>query len=161
MARDVNSQTTADLADPETVLNPYDGSRGPAWRLFKRDFLAKARGKFSRDDQNSWHACFLKIDQGGTGVGAPAAVGTADGQRKQAVRRGQAFDWLYSFISCDDLRQLLSDLAETNPADGLAGAAWDLLLAECEEADDDLEHDERHLLQVKGVHKLAHHCSAL
>ena len=50
----------------------------------------------------------------------PAGVATADGQRKQAVRRGQAFDWLYSYISCDDLRQLLSDLAETAPADGLA-----------------------------------------
>ena len=49
----------------------YDGERGPKWRKFSRDLLARARGKYSKDDRYAWSTAFLKMDEGGTAQGAP------------------------------------------------------------------------------------------
>ncbi len=35
----------------------YDGTRGTAFRVFKRDFLTKARARFGKDDRHSFHTC--------------------------------------------------------------------------------------------------------
>ena len=59
-----------DQADPRRPT--HDGSRGPEFRKYKRDFFAFARGKFSKDDRHSWHAAFTRRDEGGTAQGAPA-----------------------------------------------------------------------------------------
>ena len=50
----------------------YSGERGAAFRPFKRDFLARAQGKFSKDDQYSYYKAYMRMDEGGTGQGAPA-----------------------------------------------------------------------------------------
>lgn len=57
----------------------YDGTRGAAFRTFKRDFLTKARARFGKDDRHSFHAAFLRMDEGGTGAGAPAMPNLDEG----------------------------------------------------------------------------------
>ena len=120
---------------------PFTGDRGEPFRTFKRDFLVFARGKFAKDDQFSFHSAFIGMDQGGTAAGAPAMPGTQAATQKQAVRRNQAFTFLYDLIDEPRLRQMLSDLADANPAPaaGIAKAAWDLVLQECDDSHDDLE----------------------
>ena len=41
----------------------YDGERGPKWRKFSRELLARARGKYSKDDRYAWSTAFLKMDE--------------------------------------------------------------------------------------------------
>ena len=50
----------------------HDGSRGVAFRKYKRDFFAVARGRFSKDDRYSWQLCYMRKDEGGTHAAAPA-----------------------------------------------------------------------------------------
>ena len=107
----------------------YDGTRGAAFRTFKRDFLTKARARFGKDDRHSFHAAFLRMDEGGTGAGAPAMPNQAGGAGggvnpqftaasiKRASRHGMAFGFLYDCFACEggnqDIAQMLSDLADT------------------------------------------------
>ena len=128
----------------------HDGSRGVAFRTFRRDFLALARGRFAKDDRYSYYQAFLRMDEGGTGNGAPAmpaAQGGAGGganpahaaaTTKRSIRQGQAFHFLYEAISDENLREMLSALADGAPAE-LAGDAWALIVRECDEPSDDLE----------------------
>ena len=132
----------------------YDGTRGAAFRTFKRDFLTKARARFGKDDRHSFHAAYLRMDEGGTAAGAPAMPNQAGGAggginpqftaatTKRAARHGMAFGFLYDCFASeggnDDIAQMLSDLAETQPTE-LPGDAWDLVIAQCDENDDDLE----------------------
>ena len=92
---------------------------------------------------------YQKTDEGGSNGGPafPAQQGGAGGGvnaqysmavTKKAIRHGQAYAFLYDSISDDRVRQMLSDLADTNPNE-LAGDAWDLLVRECDQPDDDLE----------------------
>lgn len=120
---------------------PFTGDRGEPFRTFKRDFLVFARGKFAKDDQYSYHTAFTGTDQGGVAAGAPPLPATQAAAQKQAVRRNQAFTFLYDLIDEPRLRQMLSDLADANPphAAGIAKAAWDLVLQECDDSRDDLE----------------------
>ena len=126
--------------DDESKL--YYGERGDAWRTFQRDIMARGRGKFSKGDRYSFKQAFLKMDEGGTAVGAPAMPGAAAAlaaaQQKQAVRRGEAFTWLFDQIGNQKLKDMLEAIDEAH-ADGLAGAAWDLLVAECSDPGDELE----------------------
>ena len=46
--------------DDDNRLKPYKGERGGTFRTFRRDFLAQARGKFSKDDRFSFKEIFLK-----------------------------------------------------------------------------------------------------
>ena len=128
----------------------HDGARGETFRSFKRDFLTIARGKFSKDDRSSWHSTFMRLDEGGTGQGAaalPAQAGGAGGgvnpaftaaTTKRKIRHGQAFTFLYNAITDDSIKEMLSELSTNNPAE-LAADAWDLVVNECDEPDDDLE----------------------
>ena len=81
----------------------YDGERGPKWRKFSRDLLARARGKYSKDDRYAWSTAFLKMDEGGTAQGAPPMpvnqAPLVEAQRKQVRRcevapRGSPFPQL-------------------------------------------------------------------
>ena len=65
----------------------HDGSRGVAFRTFRRDFLALARGRFAKDDRYSYYQAFLRIDEGGTGNGAPAMPATQGGAGGGAGRK--------------------------------------------------------------------------
>ena len=57
---------------PWQKIKPYNGERGAPWREFRRDVMATARGKFSKDDKTSWLKTLIKMDEGGTAAGAPA-----------------------------------------------------------------------------------------
>lgn len=128
----------------------HDGSRGPDFRAYKRDFFALARGKFSKDDRYSWWSAFNRLDEGGTAANAPAMPAQQGGAgggnnpafiaatTKRQIRHGQAFNFLYESQTDDNIKQMLSDLADTLPAE-LAGDAWDLVVKECDEPSDDLE----------------------
>ena len=52
----------------------YDGTRGAAFRTFKRNFLTKARARFGKDDRHSFYSAFIRMDEGGTAAGAPENV---------------------------------------------------------------------------------------
>ena len=41
----------------------YDGSRGPLFRTFKRDFFARARGRFAKDDRYSYYEAYIRTDE--------------------------------------------------------------------------------------------------
>jgi hypothetical protein len=132
----------------------YDGTRGASFRTFKRDFLTKARARFGKDDRHSFYSAFNRMDEGGTGVGAPAMPNQAGGAggginpqftaatTKRAARHGMSFGFLYDCFSGEggntDIAQMLSDLADTSPAE-LPADAWDLVINQCDENDDDLE----------------------
>lgn len=144
----MSSNNDAEYDDRGRPMN--DGTRGPAFRAYKRDFLALARGRFAKDDRHSFFEAYLRVDEGGTGAGAPAFPAQAGGagggvnpaynqaRVKYKTRQGQAYTYLYESQSDPNIKQMLSDLSETNPAE-LAGDAWDLVLAECDEPSDDLE----------------------
>ena len=139
-----------DAPDHDRRYPTHDGSRGEAFRSYSRDFLAFARGKFAKDDRYSYHSAYHRKDEGGTHAAAPAMPNQAGGAgggvnpaftaatTKRQIRMGQAFHFLYESIVDDNLRQMLSDLADTNPAE-LAADAWDLIVRECDEPADDLE----------------------
>ena len=57
----------------------YNCDRGPAFRTFKRDFFARARGKFAKDDRNSFLSCYRRLDEGGTATGAPSLPSQSGG----------------------------------------------------------------------------------
>ena len=136
--------------DGDRARPKHDGSRGASFRSYKRDFLTTSRGKFAKDDRYAFHKAYLRIDEGGTGPGAPAMPAAAGGAggganpahtaatMKRQVRHGLAFNYLYESITDENLKQMLADLADTNPAE-LAGDAWDLIVRECDEPHDDLE----------------------
>ena len=101
--------TTDDSRDH--VREPkHDGTKGPAFRLFKRTFLNIARGKFCKDDQWSFFTCYMRTDEGGTGANAPAMPSQTGGQggganpayfhavRKRIVRQNEAYVFLYRCI---------------------------------------------------------------
>ena len=137
--------------DTSTGSKPMNtGERGPAFRQWQRDFGALSLGKFAKDDRYSFMITFLRKDEGGTGQGAvalPAQTGGSGGGtnpsytqaiNKQKMRHGQAFKWLYECQSSDSIKNMLFDLAQTNPAE-LPGDAYDLVVRECQEPSDDLE----------------------
>ena len=145
-----NTSRDDDERDSERFRPTHDGSRGPAFRDFKSDFLTFSRTKFAKDDRYSFYTAYKRMDEGGTGQGAPALPaqqgGAGGGNNpaynaaivKRNIRQGQAFGFLYESQTDRTIRQMLSDLAENNPAE-LAADAWDLIVQECDEPDDDLE----------------------
>ena len=78
----------------------------------------------------------MPAQAGGAGGGVNPAFTAATTKRQ--IRQGQAFQFLYESQTDENMRQMLSDLADTNPAE-LAGDAWDLVIRECDEPNDDLE----------------------
>ena len=62
---------SSDRSDDDRKLS-YDGQRGPLFRAYRRDVMATARGMFAKDDRYSYFHAFKRIDEGGTGPGAPA-----------------------------------------------------------------------------------------
>ena len=120
----------------------YGGDRGPAFRKFLRDFKSIARGKFARDDRYSFMSCYDRKDEGGTHANAPAMPGAAAqlaaAQVKRQIRHGQAYTFLYESQTNESIRQMLSDLADTDPNE-LPADALDLIIRECDEPSDDLE----------------------
>ena len=60
----------------------HDGTKGLAFRSFKRDFLALARGQFAKDDRYSFFEAYLRTDEGGTGNGAPPMPAQQGGARQ-------------------------------------------------------------------------------
>ena len=118
------------------------GERGEKFRMYRRDFLSFARGEFSsRDDRFSYLACYMRQDEGGTDANAPAMPAGAHAQaaaNRKAMRHGKAYKLLYDSTKSNSLRQMLADLATTNPAE-LPGDAWDLIVSECDDVHDDLE----------------------
>ena len=113
----------SDKDDQDDPRRPtHDGSRGPAFRTYKRDFLTFARGKFSKDDRHSWYTAFTRRDEGGTHANAPAMPAQAGGAgggvnpaltaatTKRQIRQGQAFQFLYESQTDENMRQMLSDL---------------------------------------------------
>ena len=140
----------ADPDDDRPDALAYDGRRGEAFRAFRRDILAIARGKFAKDDRYSYYQAFMRMDEGGTGAGAPAMPAAAGGAggganpafaaatTKRQIRQGQAFNFLYNTQTDDNIKEMLAALADTAPAE-LAGDAWDLVVRECDVPHDDLE----------------------
>ena len=145
-----------DDENDRTSRPTHDGTRGPTFRTFKRDFLTIARGKFAKDDRFSFYQAYMRTDEGGTGTGAPpmpaatvpaAGGGTATNPAfmqatlKKTQRNYKAFVALYeAFTPCPPIQQLLSDLADDQPPPAeLAAEAWDLIESECDDPDDDLE----------------------
>ena len=138
----------------------YHGRRGPEFRTFKRDFMAIARGRFSKDDRFSFHAVFHRRDEGGTANGAPPMPAQQGGQGggvnaaftqatvKKAVRNGEAYRMLYQTMEDDSIKEMLFALAEQDPAE-LAADAWALVEAQCGEPSDDLELSKSNLLWEK------------
>ncbi len=62
------------------------GERGEKFRTYRRDFLSFARGEFaSREDRFSYMLCYLRQDEGGTHVNAPAMP--AGQQHAQSARK--------------------------------------------------------------------------
>ena len=137
-----------DSKQPERAMN--DGTKGAAFRIYKRDFSNEARGQFARDDLHSFWTTYKRNDEGGTGPNAaalPAQSGGSGGGvnqaytaavKKKAVRNGRAFVYLVESTDNEGLKQMLADLAATDPAE-LAADAWDLILRECDDPSDDLE----------------------
>ena len=133
---------------PQRAMN--DGTKGAAFRTYKRDFSNETRGQFARDDVNSFWVTYMRDDEGGTGTNAvalPAQAGGSGGGvnaaytaavRKKAVRNGKAFVYLVESTNNEGLKQMLADLAATEPAE-LAADAWNLILEECDDPSDDLE----------------------
>ena len=107
----------------------HDGTKGPSFRTFKRTFLNIARGKHAKDDMYSFSDCYHRRDEGGTGAGAPALPNQAGGAggginaaytqavKHRRIRQNEAYVWLYRCIDNESLRQMMSDLADTNPAE--------------------------------------------
>ena len=108
----------------------YNGTRGAPFRTFKRDFLTRARGRFGKDDRHSFYLAFMRMDEGGTGAGAPVLPNQAGGAgggvnpqytaaiTKLRSRHGMAFGMLYDCFSDEKdgnvhIAQMLSDLADT------------------------------------------------
>ena len=105
--------------EPRTRVT-FDGTRGPAFRRAKRDFLALSMGKFAKDDRYSFKLAYLKRAEGNTGQGAPALPnqqGGAGGGINQAYtaatlkktqREGQAFKFLYESVTDENLQEMLA-----------------------------------------------------
>ena len=85
----------------------------------------------------------MPAQAGGAGGGVNPAFTAATTKRQ--IRQGQAFQFLYESQTDENMRQMLSDLADTNPAE-LAGDAWDLVIRECDEPNDDLELSKMNLI---------------
>ena len=119
--------------------NLYNGERGPAWRKYRRDMLSTARGKFSKNDKYSFKQAMLGTDEGGVDPAAPAmpaaAAALSMAQQKRIVRHGEAYKFVYDSIGEERLRNML-DAIDDNHADGLAKAAWDLIIRECDDPGD-------------------------
>ena len=93
----------------------HDGTRGQGFRAFRRDFMALARGKFSKDDRYSFHSAYHRRDEGGTDAAAPALPAAAGGAggganpahnaavTKRAIRMGQAFNFLAESQTDDNI----------------------------------------------------------
>ena len=122
--------------------NLYNGERGPAWRKYRRDMLSTARGKFSKNDKYSFKQAMLGTDEGGVDPAAPAmpaaAAALSMAQQKRIVRHGEAYKFVYDSIGEERLKNML-DAIDDNHADGLAKAAWDLIIRECDDPGDELE----------------------
>ena len=120
----------------------YQGERGPAWRKYRRDMLSTARGKFSKNDKFSFKQAMLGTDEGGVDPAAPAmpvgAAALATAQQKRIVRHGEAYKFVYDSIGEERLKNML-DAIDDDHADGLAKAAWDLIIRECDDPGDELE----------------------
>ena len=120
----------------------YQGERGPAWRKYRRDMLSTARGKFSKNDKYSFKQAMLGTDEGGADPAAPAmpagAAALAAAQQKRIVRHGEAYKFIYDSIGEERLKNML-DAIDDDHADGLAKAAWDMIIRECDDPGDELE----------------------
>jgi hypothetical protein len=128
----------------KTGIAKWDGVRGETWRVFKGDIVAAARGTNCKDDRNTFLKNMLGMDHGGAAPGAPALPAGDAAATKQDIRRGQTFTWLYEHVACAKVRQILQDIASgAEPAEGIAKAAWDLLLREGEDDNNDLELEEQ------------------
>jgi hypothetical protein len=129
-----------DMKHYKTGIRKWDGLRGESWRIFIRDVKAHARGRFSKDDKFNWGKVMTGIDAGGAAQGAPALPNGDAAQIKQDIRRGETYTFLYEHIACDKIKQMLQILADgPEPADGIGKAAWDLIVREGQEDENDLE----------------------
>ena len=109
-SRDQMSTKDDDCPSIETYLRWHSRSGLCAFRQFKRDFFALARGRFAKDDRYSFFQAYIRMDEGGTGNNAPtlpAQNGGAGGginpaytaaTTKRAIRMGQAYSFLYDSI---------------------------------------------------------------
>jgi hypothetical protein len=71
----------------------------------------------------------MPAQAGGAGGGVNPAYAAASTKKK--IRHGQAFNFLYESQTDENIRQMLSDLEDTNPTE-LAADAWDLVVQECD-----------------------------
>ena len=68
---------------------PWDGSRTPGFRKFKRDLHAGADAFFCNEDDYSILTAWLDMDQGGQGQGAQAArAGKGEERPEDEMGRG-------------------------------------------------------------------------
>ena len=82
-----------DADDDRSWRIRYDGSRGPKWRTFRRDFMQLAQGKYCKDDRFSYKSAYLKMDEGGTAAGALAISGGAPQAACLAKRERRCGPW--------------------------------------------------------------------
>ena len=118
----------------------WDGVRGETWRVASRDIKAYFRGRFAKDDRYSFHKIIHGLDAGGADAQAPALPGGEAAATKQDIRRGSCYTELFEHVSCENVKRLLQALADgPEPAVGIGKAAWDLLVREGGEDENDLE----------------------
>ena len=121
--------------------DPWNGSRTPGFRKFKRDFSTGASALFLHEDDSSiWQTC-EDTDQGGGDPNAdplPAqgANGHINAVRRRRKRQAKTFQLIYQHIDDERLREMLTDL----PHDDQRGVeAWRLIIRECDQGTSDLE----------------------
>ena len=120
---------------------PWNGSRTPAFRKFKRDIQAGADAYFLHEDENSILQAWLDTDTGGQDPAADPlpAVGVnghINAVRRRRRRQAKAFSILYNHIDDVRLREMLSAIPR---GDRRGVEAWNLLIEECDEGTTDLQ----------------------
>ena len=72
---------------PRTLCEPWNGSRTPGFRKFKRDLCTRRGAYFCHEDDYSAAQACLDSDQGGLANGADALPGVGQNGYVNAVRR--------------------------------------------------------------------------
>ena len=110
---------------------PYFGKRGLAFESFVRDLSAALAEE--GDEDSSLEETMFGTDTGGDAAGAPAG-GTAAQQRRRTARLRKLYAILYRHVPEPRLREMLYANARND-----GRAAYQLLVANCRQAVDDLE----------------------
>ena len=96
--------------------DPWNGSKTPGFRKFKRDFLTGMGATFMHEDDYSLESAVLDTDQGGQAAGADALPaqgqsGYANAVRRRRRRQAKAYERVYAHIDDERLKEMLDAIA--------------------------------------------------